>query len=68
MIHVTQAGGQLPATRSGSGYNHNRLACFYMFIGSISLITHNQINVRWITFCEPVGIYPDTIPFQLVFK
>ncbi len=68
MVKIAQAGGKFSAARARAGNDNNRFGNFNIFIGAISLLTHNGVRVCWVSFCWIMQINPDPSQFELVFK
>ena len=68
MIQIAQAGGKLSAPRPGSCNNYNRFCGPDVFIGSVTLVTYNQVDICRITFGRIMQIHFYSPHLELVLE
>ena len=68
VIQLGKAGCQLAAAAARSGNDDQRLCDLNVWIGSITLFAYDGVDIRRVTFGEPVGVGFDPAVFQLIDK
>ncbi|MPM84185.1 hypothetical protein SDC9_131256 [bioreactor metagenome] len=68
MIKVAQGCGKLPAAGSGSGNHHDGFGGFDVFIGAVSFVAHNQIDVFRITSRRIVQVNFNAFQLEFVLE
>ena len=68
MVYLGKGRCQFPAPRAGTGNDYQGFFRFNIFIGAITLIADDQVDIRWISFGILMSIYLYSSAFQFVFK
>ncbi len=68
MVYLGKGGGQFSTARSGTGHDDQGFIGFDIFIGAVSLIADDQIDIRRIPLGVLMGVNPNVSSFQFMFK